>query len=159
MSQNVPKKTQTEPAMIFNIDKLYIKDISLEVPNAPKIFLNTQKPNIELNISFNSESLDQMTFQTIVHAQITAKIETDIMFIIEVDQVGVFRMQNIPVDQIEILQNIECPNILFPYLRETISDLSIRAGFMPVILSPVNFAFLYQQKKASQTNVISNTIN
>lgn len=144
---------------VFSLDKLYVKDISLELPNAPKIFLNREQPNIELNISFKSEELDAGVYQTILHAVISAKIGTEQMFLIEIDQAGIFQMKNISPEQMELLHNIECPNILFPYLREAVSDLSTRAGFLPVVLAPVNFAFLYQQKQQAQANSTTNTIN
>lgn len=144
---------------VFSLDKIYIKDISLELPNAPKIFLNREQPSIELNISFNSEELDPGVYQTILHAVVNAKIGTEQMFLIEIDQAGIFQMQNLPPEQLELLHNIECPNILFPFLREAVSDLSTRAGFLPVVLAPVNFAFLYQQKQQAQAGAVTSTIN
>ena len=132
---------------IFSLDKIYVKDISLEVPNAPKIFLNREQPNIELNLSFHSEKIDESIYQTILHATISAKANEEQMFLIELEQVGIFQMRNIPEDQMELVYNIECPTILFPYLRETVTDLTTKAGFLPVILTPVNFAFLYHQKQ------------
>lgn len=144
---------------VFSLDKLYIKDISLELPNAPKIFLNREQPNIELNISFNSEELDPGVYQTVLHAVINAKIGNEQMFLIEIDQAGIFQMKNLPPEQIELLHNIECPNILFPFLREAVSDLSTRAGFLPVVLAPVNFAYLYQQKQQAQASAVTSTIN
>ncbi len=146
---------------VFSLDKIYIKDISLEIPNAPKIFLNREQPNIELNISFNSIELDSGVYQTTLHAVVNAKIGSEQMFLIEIDQAGIFQMQNLPAEQLLLLQNIECPNILFPYLRELVSDLTTRAGFLPVVLAPVNFAYLYQQKQQAEVNAqaTSNTIN
>ncbi len=151
--------TQEVEQPIFSLDKLYIKDLSLELPSAPKIFLNREQPNIELNINFATEKIDTGVYQTIIHAVVNAKIGDDQMFLIEIDQAGIFQMKNIPEDQIELLQNIECPNILFPYLRETVSDLTTRAGFLPVLLAPVNFAYLYQQKKQAEDNQTTTTIN
>ncbi len=146
---------------VFSLDKIYVKDISLEIPNAPKIFLNREQPNIELNISFNSTELDHGVYQTILHAVVNAKIGTEQMFLIEIDQAGIFQMQNLPSEQLQLLQNIDCPNILFPYLRELVSDLTTRAGFLPVVLAPVNFAYLYQQKQQAEANsqATNNTIN
>ncbi|MDQ5921756.1 MAG: preprotein translocase subunit SecB [Pseudomonadota bacterium] len=149
----------SQPQAIFSLDKLYVKDISLELPNAPKIFLNREQPNIELNLSFNSEQLDSGIYQTVLHAVVNAKVGGEQMFLIEIDQAGIFQMKNIPQEQMELLHNIECPNILFPYLREAVSDLSTRAGFIPVVLAPVNFAFLYQQKQQAQAGSANNTIN
>ena len=144
---------------VFSLDKIYVKDISLELPNAPKVFLNREQPNIELNISFNTSQIDDGVFQTILHAVVNAKVGTEQMFLIELDQAGIFQMKNIPTDQIDLLHNIECPNILFPYLREVVSDLTTRAGFLPVVLAPVNFAFLYQQKQQAQAGAANSTIN
>lgn len=133
---------------IFSLDKLYVKDVSLEVPNAPQIFLNREQPNIELNISFNTEKVEEGVYQTVLHAVVNAKIGEQQMFLIELDQAGIFQLKNIPADQMEVIQNIECPNMIFPYLREAVTDLTTRAGFIPVILAPINFAYLYQQKQA-----------
>lgn len=157
MSEQNPVNN-SNPA-IFSIDKIYVKDLSMELPNAPKIFLNHDQPNIELNLSFNSEKIDEGIYQTVLHAVINAKIGAEQMFLIEIDQVGIFQMRNIPQDQFEILHNIECPNILFPYLREAVTDLTNRAGFAPVILAPVNFAYLYQQKQHAQVAPATQTIN
>ena len=133
---------------IFILDKIYVKDVSLEVPNAPQIFLNREQPNIELNISFNTEKIEEGVYQTVLHAVVNAKIGEQQMFLVELDQAGIFQLKNIPADQIDLIQNIECPNMIFPYLREAVTDLTTRAGFIPVILAPINFAYLYQQKQA-----------
>ncbi len=158
--QKAANNNQNNNQPVFSIDKIYIKDLSMELPHAPKIFLNRDQPNIELNLSFNSEKIDEGVFQTVLHAVINAKIGEEQMFLIEIDQVGIFQMRNIPQDQFDLLHNIECPNILFPYLREAVSDLTNRAGFAPVILAPVNFAYLYQQKQQAQhATPATNTIN
>ena len=166
VDQKLANNVQTEQIQteqpIFSLDKIYVKDISVEIPNAPKIFLNREQPNIELNLSFTTNLIDNGVYQTIIHANINAKIGSEQMFLIEVDQAGIFQMKNIPKDQVDLLHNIECPNLLFPYLRETVSDLTARAGFVPIILAPVNFAYLYQQKQQQQMHAdgaISNAIN
>lgn len=144
---------------VFGLEKIYVKDISLEVPNAPKIFLTKEQPNIELNLSFKTIKIDEYIYETIIHAVIDAKVNNEQMFLIEIDQAAIFQMRNIPADQMELLQNIECPNFIFPYLRESVSDLTSRAGFLPVILAPVNFAYLYEQKKQTADPSINGTIN
>jgi preprotein translocase subunit SecB len=155
--KSVAETTNMQP--IFSLDKIFIKDVSIEVPNAPKIFLVREQPNIELNISFKTENVDDGVYQTVLHAVVNAKVGDQVMFLIEVDQAGIFQMKNFPVEQIELLHNVECPNMLFPYLREAISDLTVRAGFLPVVLAPVNFAFLNQQKLQAEEGSTSNTIN
>lgn len=144
---------------VFSLDKIYVRDISLEVPNAPKIFLNREQPNIELNLNFKAETIEDGVYEIILHANINAKIKEEQMFLIEVEQIGIFQIRNITGSQLELLHNIECPGIIFPYLRETVTDLTTRAGFLPVVLAPVNFAFLYQQKQQSQNVPANATIN
>lgn len=144
---------------IFSLDKIYVKDVSLEVPNAPQIFLNRDQPNIELNISFNSEKIEDGVYQILIHAVINAKISEKQMFLLELDQAGIFQLRNIPTEQMDLVQNIECPNMLFPYLREAVSDLTARAGFVPVVLAPINFAYLYQQKQAQMSAPASVSVN
>ena len=142
----------------FRIQRIYLKDLSLEQPHAPQIFLNREQPNIELNISFNTTAVEDGVYLTVLHAVVDAKIGDQQMFLVEVDQAGIFQLRNIPVDQMDLIQNIECPNMLFPYLREAVTDLTTRAGFLPVVLAPINFAFLYQQKQA-QLATASETVN
>ena len=156
-SKNTPKNQVNQT--VFTLDKIYVKDVSVELPNAPKIFLNREQPNIELNLNFNTDKVDEGIYQTVLHATINAKVGNEQMFLIEVDQAGIFQIRNIAQDQMELLHNIECPNILFPYLREVVSDLTTRAGFMPVVLAPVNFAYLHQQKQQAHTTPVSNSIN
>lgn len=144
---------------VFSLDKIYVKDVSLEVPHAPQIFLNREQPNIELNISFNTEKIEDGVYQTVLHGVVNAKIGEQQMFLIEVDQAGIFQLRNIPEDQIDLIQNIECPNMLFPYLRETVTDLTNKAGFLPVILAPINFAYLYQQKQAQLSTPSTTSVN
>lgn len=144
---------------VFSLDKIYIKDLSLEVPNAPQIFLNREQPNIELNISFNTVQVEEGVYQTVLHAVVNAKIGEQQMFLIELDQAGIFQLRNIPAEQMDLIQNIECPNMLFPYLREAVTDVTTRAGFLPVILTPINFAYLYQQKQAQEAANAGASVN
>lgn len=144
---------------VFSLDKIYIKDLSLEVPNAPQIFLNREQPNIELNISFNTVQVEEGVYQTVLHAVVNAKIGEQQMFLIELDQAGIFQLRNIPAEQMDLIQNIECPNMLFPYLREVVTDVTTRAGFLPVILTPINFAYLYQQKQAQEAANAGASVN
>jgi len=144
---------------VFSLDKIYVKDVSIEVPNAPKIFLNRGQPNVALNLNFNSVKIDDGIYETTLHALVDAKIDKEQMFLIEVDQSAIFQIRDIPLEQMDLLQNIDCPTFIFPYLRETVSDLTNRAGFMPVLLAPVNFAYLYQQKKQAEETKATSTIN
>lgn len=137
----------TQP--IFNIEKLYVKDLSLEVPNAPAIYLERENPQIDLQMQTQASSVEEGIFEVTITVTVTAKLpEKDkVMFLIEAKQAGIFQIRNIPAAEMETVLAAVCPNILYPYLREVVSDVSVRAGFAPVLLNPVNFDVLYQQQK------------
>jgi preprotein translocase subunit SecB len=137
-------------APTFNIEKLYVKDLSLEVPHAPSIFLEREAPQIDLQLNTEYSAIDEGIYEVVITITLTAKLTSQdkVMFLIEAQQAGIFRMQNIPKEEMEGVLAVVCPNILYPYLREVITDTSVRAGFAPVLLNPVNFDALYQQQKA-----------
>jgi len=135
---------------VFNIEKLYIKDLSVEVPNAPAVFMEREAPQIDVNMSTESRALGNDVYNTSITVTITAKIADKTMFLIECTQGGIFRIQNVPQDQLPMVLGIGCPNIVFPYLRESVSDVVIRAGFPPLLLNPVNFEALFAQQQAAQ---------
>ena len=136
---------------VFAIEKIYVKDLSLEIPNAPNIFLERDTPEINMQLGGKNQSIDEGLYEVLLTVTVTAKIKDKIMFLVEVQQAGIFRIRNVSDEEIDPVLGIGCPNILFPYLREVVSDIVTRAGFPPVILSPVNFEAIYQQKKA-ETN-------
>ena len=133
---------------VFAIEKIYVKDLSLEIPNAPNIFLERDTPEINLQLGTKSQGIGEELYEVLLTVTVTAKIKDKNMFLVEAQQAGIFRIRNIPVGEIEPVLGIGCPNILFPYLREVVSDIVTRAGFPPVILNPVNFEAIYQQKNA-----------
>ena len=135
--------TNEQEAPQFAIEKLYIKDLSLEVPNAPAIFLENESPEISLQLQTGMQRLSEDAFEVVLTATVTSKIGEKTVFLVEVGQGGIFRLRNIPEENLEALLSIACPNILFPYAREVVSDAVVRAGFAPVILQPVNFEELY----------------
>jgi len=150
--------TQENNQPEFGMEKIYVKDISLEVPNAPQIFLERENPKIEVQLHTQAESFEKNLFEVIVAATVTARIGEKIMFLIEVKEAGVFRANNIPNQELEQVLAVMCPNILFPYLREAVSDISVRSGFSPVLLNPVNFEAIYlQQKHQAQTDASATT--
>ena len=134
---------------LFNIEKLYVKDLSLESPNAPSIFLERENPNIELQLQTQSTPVEKGLYEVTVTVTVTAKLpEKDkVMFLIEAKQAGIFQVRNMPPEELEPVLAIICPNILYPYLREVVSNMAIHAGFAPVFLNPINFEVLYQQQK------------
>lgn len=138
---------------IFAIEKIYVKDLSLEIPNAPTIFLEREAPEINMQLGGKNQTIEEGLYEVLLTVTVTAKIKEKIMFLVEAQQAGIFRIQNLSNEEIDPVLGIGCPNILFPYLREVVSDVVIRAGFPPVILSPVNFEGIYQQKKAEVNKI------
>jgi len=144
-----------EQQAIFNIEKLYVKDLSLEIPHAPGIFLERENPQIDLQLHTNAAPIEEGVYEVTITVTVTAKLtEKDkVLFLVEAKQAGIFQVRNILQAEIEPVLAVVCPNILYPYLREVVSDVVIRAGFAPVMLSPINFDALYQQKKQQAPEV------
>ncbi|MDD2913889.1 MAG: protein-export chaperone SecB [Gallionella sp.] len=152
--------TETEQATnqpVFNIEKIYVKDISLEIPHAPHIFLERENPQIEVQLNTQATAIEGGIYEVTITNTVTAKIGEKVMFLIEAKQAGIFRLNNLPNEDMEPVLAVMCPNILFPYLREVVSDVAVRAGFAPVLLSPVNFDVLYQQHKQEQAAAATTT--
>ena len=138
----------TQPT--FSIEKVYVKDLSLEIPNAPGIFLERDAPQVDIQLHHNSTGVEDGVYQTTLTVTVTAKIKDKTMFLVEAAQAGIFVARNIPGPELEAVLAIACPNILFPYVREVISDVVVRAGFPPVLLAPVNFEAIYQAQRDPQ---------
>jgi preprotein translocase subunit SecB len=139
---------QNQP--VFSIEKLYVKDISLEIPNAPQVFLEREAPQVDIQLHHESTNVDEGVFQTVLTVTVTAKVKEKTLFLAEVGQAGIFVIRNIPAADLDPILGIACPNILYPYVREVVSDVVSRAGFPPVVLTPVNFEGLYQSQKQAQ---------
>jgi preprotein translocase subunit SecB len=148
----IPMTDATQPSQqpVFAIEKIYVKDLSLEIPNAPHIYLERDNPQIDLQMHCESSNVSEDVFQTTITMTVTAKLKEKTMFLVEATQAGIFRIRNVSEEDIKPVLGIGCPNILYPYLRETISDIVTRAGFPPVLLNPVNFEALYQQQQQLQ---------
>jgi preprotein translocase subunit SecB len=131
---------------VFNIEKIYVKDLSLEVPNSPQVFLQREAPQVDIEIQTREAKVDEGIYEVVITVTTTAHIGEKTFFLAEVSQAGVFQLRNIPEPEIGPILGIGCPNILFPYVRETVSDLVARAGFPPVVLAPVNFEPIYQAR-------------
>lgn len=138
---------QENPQPVFSMEKLYVKDISLEIPHAPQIFLERENPQIDVQLHTQASSVEEGVYEVAVTATVTAKVGEKVLFLIEAQQAGIFTVRNAPTEELEPVLAVVCPNILFPYLREVVSDMSVRAGFAPVLLNPINFEVLYRQQK------------
>ena len=136
------------PVPTFSIEKIYLKDLSVEVPNAPEVFLETEAPTMEVNINSAARTVQEAMFEVVLSVTITARIKDKAVFLVEVAQAGVFQIRNVPEQDMGPLLGIACPNTLFPYVRETISTVTSRAGFQPVLLAPMSFENIYQQQLA-----------
>jgi len=132
----------------FNIQRIYLKDMSLEQPNSPAIFLEQEMPSVEVEVDVKAERLAETVFEVLVTGTVTAKVADKVAFLIEAKQAGIFDIRNIPAEQIDPLVGIACPTILFPYLRSNIADAITRAGFPPIHLAEINFQALYEQRLA-----------
>jgi preprotein translocase subunit SecB len=132
---------------VFSIEKLYVKDLSLEIPNAPQAFLERETPTVDIQLHHNSERVEDGLYQTTLTVTVTAKVADKTLFLVEAAQAGIFTLRNIPQGDMDAVLAIACPNILFPYVREVVSDIVVRAGFPPVVLNPVNFEALYQAQR------------
>jgi preprotein translocase subunit SecB len=130
----------------FNIQRIYLKDLSLEQPNSPAIFLEQDMPSVEVEVDVKAERLAESVFEILVTGTVTAKVKDKIAFLIEAKQAGIFDIRNIPAEQVDPLVGIACPTILFPYLRSNIADAITRAGFPPIHLAEINFQALYEQR-------------
>ncbi|HKT95241.1 MAG: protein-export chaperone SecB [Paraburkholderia sp.] len=130
----------------FNIQRIYLKDLSLEQPNSPAIFLEQDMPSVEVEVDVKAERLAESVFEILVTGTVTAKIKDKVAFLIEAKQAGIFDIRNIPAEQVDPLVGIACPTILFPYLRSNIADAITRAGFPPIHLAEINFQALYEQR-------------
>jgi preprotein translocase subunit SecB len=139
---------QQQPS--FQIEKIYVKDLSLEIPSGPQAFVQQSQPQLEVQINTAGGKFAEGYYEVSVSATVTAKTGERTLFLAEAVQAGIFSVRNVPREEMDPLLNIGCPTILFPYLRETISDLITRGGFPPVLLSPVSFEALYMQRLQQQ---------
>jgi len=131
---------------VFQIQRVYLKDMSLEQPNSPAIFLEQEAPAVEVAVDVGAEPLAEGIFESTVTITVTAKIKDKVAFLVEGKQGGIFEARNIPAEQLDPLLGIGCPNIIYPYLRANIADMITRAGFPPVHLAEINFEAFYQQR-------------
>jgi preprotein translocase subunit SecB len=151
MSQEQQVADTATDSPVFAIDKIYVKDLSIEVPNAPQIFLERETPGIDIELHSTGTNIGDGYYEVVLTVTVTAKLEDKVVFLVEVGQAGIFQIRNVPDEAISPLLSIAAPSSLFPYAREAVSDATTRCGFPPVVLSPVNFEAMYmaQQQEAA----------
>ena len=139
---------------VFNIQRMYLKDLSLEQPNSPQILLDQQQPQVDINLAISAETVAEGIYEVCVTATVTTKLAERTLFLIEAKQAGIFELRNLG-EQTQAILGIACPGMVYPYLRAIVSDVCTRAGFPPVTLSEVNFQAMFeaqQQQLAAQGN-------
>ncbi|MDR2154856.1 MAG: protein-export chaperone SecB [Burkholderiaceae bacterium] len=137
---------------VFNIQRVYLKEASLEQPNSPAILLQKEQPTVEINLGVNTENIAESVFEVTVTVTVHTKIEDKTVFLVECKQAGIFEVRNIPEPQMGAVMGIACPQIVYPYLRGNVADMIQRAGFPPVHLAEINFQQVYEQQQAAAKN-------
>ncbi len=148
-----PEQAQQNADPFFQLVRCYLKDASLEMPNAPEIFMQApdEQPNVDIQFEVSNRALPvENTYEVVVRGTITVSVKDRAMFLVEGKQAGIFEMRNIPAEGVQHIANVVCPNICYPYLRANLADLINRTGLPPVHLPEVNFEALYQQRLAQK---------
>ena len=130
----------------FRIQRIYLKDLSLEQPNAPQILLAASEPQVQVEIDISVIPVSSEIFEVSLSSTVSAKVEGKVLFLVEAKQAGIFEFNNIPVEQVDPMLGITCPSILYPYLRSNIADTISRAGFQPIHLNEINFHGMYEHR-------------
>ena len=141
---------EEEQTPVFQIQRVYLKEASLEQPNSPAIFLEEGQPNIDVQLGMGAENLAEGIFEVSVTATVTTKVNEKVMFLAECKQAAIFEICHIEGEQLNAVIGVACPQIVYPYLRSNVSDMVTRAGFPPVHLSEMNFQAMYDQQRAEQ---------
>ena len=144
MSEQAPQPT-------FDLRRVYLKDASLEMPNAPAVFLENEAPQVAVEVSTENRQLDSDAYEVEVSVTLTARLNDKVFFLVEAKQAGIFEITNMPEEQLGPVLNIICPSMIYPYLRANVSDLLTRATLPPLHLTEVNFEQFYQDKIANES--------
>lgn len=140
---------------VFQIQRIYLKESSLEQPNSPGILLVQEQPTVDIQLGVNAEPVADGIFEVSVTATVQTKIKDKTVFLVEAKQAGIFEIRNLAPDQMNQVMGIACPQIVYPYLRGNVADLIQRAGFPPVHLSEINFQAMFEQQQAQQAAAAS----
>ena len=143
-----PNLMATEETPVFQIQRVYLKDLSLEQPNSPAILLEQEQPSVDIQLGVEANPVAEGIFEIAVTATVQTKIKDKTVFLVEAKQAGIFEIRNIPEDQMGAIVGIACPQIVYPYLRGNVADVVTRAGFPPVHLAEINFQAMYEQQQA-----------
>jgi len=133
---------------VFQIQRIYLKDLSLEQPNSPQVLLEQTQPQVDIQLAMAAEVVAEGVFEVTVTATVTTKVGERVLFLVEAKQAGIFEIRNLPQDQMSPILGIACPQIVYPYLRGNVADVIQRGGFPPVHLAEINFQAMYEQQQA-----------
>ena len=133
---------------VFQIQRVYLKDVSLEQPNSPAILLEQEAPTVDIQLGVDATPVADGLFEVTVTATVQTRIQDKTVFLVEAKQAGIFEIRNLPEEQMGAVMGIACPQIVYPYLRGNVADLVQRAGFPPVHLAEINFQAMYEQQQA-----------
>jgi len=133
---------------VFQIQRIYLKDLSLEQPNSPQVLLEQTQPQVDIQLAMGAEVVAQGIFEVSVTATVTTKVGDKVLFLVEAKQAGIFEIRNVPAEQQQAILGVMCPQMIYPYLRAIVSDVCTRAGFPPVMLTEVNFQAMFEAQQA-----------
>jgi len=135
---------------VFQIQRVYLKEASLEQPNSPAILLEQEQPAVDIQLAVDAQPITDGLYEVGVTATVTTKIKDKTLFLVEARQAGIFEIRNLPPENMQQILGIACPQIVYPYLRTSVTDIVTRAGFPPVYLAEINFQAMYEQQQAAQ---------
>ena len=141
---------EQDQSPVFQIQRIYLKDLSLEQPNSPQVLLEQTQPAVDIQLSMSAEAVAQSLFEVTVTATVTTKVGERVLFLVEAKQAGIFEIRNVPAEQQQGILGVVCPQMLYPYLRAIVSDVCTRAGFPPILLAEVNFQAMFEAQRQSQ---------
>ncbi len=150
MSEQQAQAAQNEQTPAFNLQRVYLKDLSVEMPNAPQTFLEQEAPTVSINVGVGGQRLADTFFEVTITVTVTTKIEEKVVYLVEATQGGIFELANMPAEQIDPILGIVCPTMLYPYLRSNVADAITRTSLPPLHLADINFQGLYEQRLAEQ---------
>ena len=141
---------EQDQSPVFQIQRIYLKDLSLEQPNSPQVLLEQTQPAVDIQLSMSAEGIAASLFEVTVTATVTTKVGERVLFLVEAKQAGIFEIRNVPAEQQQGILGVVCPQMLYPYLRAIVSDVCTRAGFPPILLAEVNFQAMFEAQQQAQ---------
>ena len=150
---------EQDQSPVFQLQRMYLKDLSLEQPNSPQILLEQQQPQVDIQLGMQAEAIAEGMFEVAVTATVTTKVGDRTLFLVEAKQAGIFEIRNLPAENMQGILGVVCPQMIYPYLRAIVSDVCTRAGFPPILLAEVNFQAMFEAQQQAQANGSPSSVN